>query len=111
VRPHAGLGALTDAGAPAGATHIRAREPGGEDRDPLDLGPVNGGDVAEVGHARVAVGEHLGRGRVVVGDPREVEVPAGEAEGVFEAAVPGAERAHRRDVTRVHQRLLVSRDV
>jgi hypothetical protein len=80
-------------GTPAttGGTEWLARVSGREDVDRFDRRPVDGGDVAEVGHVRVVVGQHLGGGRVVVGDPCEVEPPSGEAEAHFGTGVPGTQ--------------------
>ena len=45
------------------------RVPAGDDVDARDGRPVDGGDVAQVGGVRVAVGEHFARALVDVGHP------------------------------------------
>lgn len=55
----------------AGIADVGAREPGAEQRDPFDLLPVDGSDVAEVWHGRMTVGEQLHRRRMVIRYPGE----------------------------------------
>jgi hypothetical protein len=57
-----------------------------------DGGPVGDGDVAEVGHVGVVVGEDRGGARVGVGDPCEVSAEY-LLYGHVEAAVSGAQAA------------------
>lgn len=61
------LGAFAPTCEREGLARISARD----DVHRLDSGPVDGGDVAEVGHVGVAVGEHFGRAGGGVGDPCE----------------------------------------
>jgi hypothetical protein len=61
VRPEAGAGVGTHPGPLAGGADVLAREAPAEHVDRLDLRPVHGGDVAEVGSVGVAVSEHLAR--------------------------------------------------
>lgn len=55
-----------DAGLLAGIADVGAREARADQVDTLNLIPVDGGDVTEVQHVRVTVGEQLYSGRVVV---------------------------------------------
>src|SRR5439155_23130520 len=70
-----------------------AREASGGDVNWLNSGPVDGGDVAVVGHVRVAVSEHPRGGRVVVGDPGQFDRPSGSAQAELDSAVAGAQGA------------------
>lgn len=74
----------------AGGAERLARVAAHEHVDGLDLGPVSGGEVADVGYAGVAVGEDSVGAVVGVGDPCE-----GAAERVLyghvQAAVAGAQ--------------------
>jgi hypothetical protein len=103
VQPQAGAGAVREPGAEAGQADVLAGEPGGEDVDGLDLGEVDGGEVAVVGDRRPVVGEDAGGvlvlvlaavlvRRLVLGVPGD-----GAAEhplyGDVESAVAGAQGA------------------
>lgn len=81
-----------DPGAAAGVTDVLAGEPGGEDVDRRDGGPVHGRDVSEVGDVRPVVGEDRGGAGVGVGDPGQFHVQHG-GDGHAEAFVAGAEGA------------------
>jgi len=69
LRPQAAAGVGADTGSLAGGGHVLAREPARQHVHRLDGRPVHGGDVAEVGHVGVAVGEDLAGARVDVGHP------------------------------------------
>ena len=71
--------------ASASLTERLTRVPAREDVDARDGRPVNGGNVAQVGGVRVAVGEHLAGALVDVGHP----YGAG-AEHMFGSAVESA---------------------
>jgi len=88
VVPQAGAGAAADAGAATSEGHVLAGKPTSQHVDGFDPGPVGGGDVTEVRHVRVVVGEDPGRGRVYLAVPGD---PAAEdlADGHVEAAVAG----------------------
>jgi hypothetical protein len=57
VPPQSGAGAIREASALAGEADVLAGESGGQDVDGLDLGEVDGGDVAQVGDIGMVVGE------------------------------------------------------
>nr|WP_264159348.1 hypothetical protein [Actinomadura rudentiformis] len=57
--------------------------------DRRDRRPVHGGDVPEVGHARVVVGQDRGGTGIGVGDPYRLDVQDGGDRHV-QAAVAGA---------------------
>ena len=67
---------------PAGLAERLARVSARDDVDARDGRPVNGGNVAQVGGVRVAVGEHLARALVDVGHPH-----GAGAEHLFGSAV------------------------
>src|SRR5690606_1765961 len=95
MTPQAGAGpplAVTDESlASPGVGYVLAGEPAGDDVHGLDLGPVGGGDVSEVGHLGPVVGEDLRRVRV------ELAVPGdGSADGLLDAHVEAAVATEQR---------------
>jgi hypothetical protein len=89
-QPAAGVG--PDAAALAGSGHVLTRETAGQHVHGLDGGPVDGGDVAEVGHVGVAVGEDLAGAGVDLGVPGDGATEDG-LDALLEAAVAGEETA------------------
>ena len=86
--PQPGAGAVFDACPAPGRRHVLAGEPAAQDVDGRDFGPVDRGDVAEVGHAGPAVRQHLRCGFV------DLAMPDGGAaehllDGHVQAARPG----------------------
>jgi hypothetical protein len=77
---------------------ILAGEPGGEDVDRRDRGPVDGADVAEVGDAAEAVGQDGAGVPVDLGVPGELSTENG-LDGDVEAAVAGAQGSDARALT------------
>jgi hypothetical protein len=75
----------------AGTAHGRAGEPRAHNVHGVNVGPVDRGDVAQVGDVRVVVGEHFGRPLVVLGVPGDVG-PEDVGDAHLEAPVAGAER-------------------
>ena len=71
--------------ASASLTERLTRVPARDDVNARHGRPVDGGDVAQVGGVRVAVGEHLARALVDVGHPR-----GAGAEHLFGGAVESA---------------------
>ena len=71
--------------ASASLTERLTRVPARDDVNARDGPPVNGGDVAQVGRVRVAVGEHLAGALVDVGHPH-----GAGAEHLFGSAVEPA---------------------
>jgi hypothetical protein len=57
--------------------NVLAGEPAAQDIYALDLGPVHGGEVTEVGHVRVSLLEQEGHVRVVVGHPGQLRAHDG----------------------------------
>jgi hypothetical protein len=90
VRPQAAAGVGADAGALAVGGHVLAGEPAAQHVHGLDGGPVHGGDVTEVGHVGVAVGEDLAGARVDLGHPRDLTAEDGLDAGA-KAAIAGEE--------------------
>jgi hypothetical protein len=88
--PEATAGPFSDAGSEAGVADVLTGEPGAQRVDRLDVAPLDGTDVAEVGDAETGFA-HRGGGGVVLRDPAEVA-----ADRQVEAAVAGAERTDRR---------------
>ena len=81
--------------ASASLTERLARVAGRDDVDAEDGRPVDGGDVAEVGGVRVAVGEHLARALVDVGHPHGAGAEH-FLDGTVEPAVNSPRTATRR---------------
>jgi hypothetical protein len=90
--PQSGAGAGAEALAGASVGHVLAGEPAGEDVHGFDLGPVDGGDVAEVGDVGVAVGEDPARPGVDLGHPCGAAAEDGLG-AELKASVPGEECA------------------
>ena len=92
MKPEATAGPFGDAAAEAGGADVLAGKPAGEDVDRLDVGPVDGGDVAEVGDAGPVLLEHLGGVGVELGVPDGVSA-VDLLDGEVEPAVAGEQRA------------------
>jgi hypothetical protein len=90
--PQPGAGAGAEALAGAGVGHVLAGKPSRKDVHGLDLGPVDGGDVAEVGDVGVAVSEDPARPRVDFGHPCGRAAEDG-LRADLKPAVPGEECA------------------
>jgi hypothetical protein len=90
--PEVGAGAFGHAGAASGVGEVLAGGAAGEDVDGLDLGPVDGGDVADVGDAGETVLEDLEGALVDLAVPGEVGVDD-LLDAHAEAAVAGEELA------------------
>lgn len=91
VFPQARTGARLESGAASCVANVLAWETTGEHVDGFDVGPVHGGDVAEVGHVWPVVGEHRARGWVDFAEPRGVAAEDGSG-GHVEAAVSSEQR-------------------
>jgi hypothetical protein len=99
LRPQPGAGFRADPAALTGGGHVLAREAAREHVYGLDGGPVDGGRVAVVGDAGVAVGEDLAGAGVDLGVPGDSAAEDG-LHAPLEAAV-AAEQAP--DPWRIHQ--------
>jgi hypothetical protein len=95
LRPQPAAGVGPDAAALAGGGHVLAREPTRQHVHGLDGGPVHGGDVAEVGHVGVAVGEDLAGAGVDLGVPGDGAAEDG-LDALLEAAVAAEQGADAR---------------
>lgn len=85
------------AGASPAVADVLAGKPAGEHVHRLDGGPVDGGEVAVVRHARPPVRQHSGRGGAVVGEPHRTRTED-LFDGDVQAAVPGEQRTDREPV-------------
>jgi len=90
MKPQATPVAFAQPGPPAGARDVLARKTSSQHVDRLDLGPVNGGDVAQVRHQREAMSQDLRRSLIDVGDPCELAAEHFSHRGI-ESPVAGAE--------------------
>jgi hypothetical protein len=77
---------------------VLAREPGGQDIDRLDAGPVDLPQIAEVRHVRQPGRQHLRDVRIGVGAPRDPAAAEGCQHAQVEAPVAGTYRAEGRFV-------------
>jgi hypothetical protein len=90
--PEATAVPFLDAFAAAGVTEVLAGEPGADEVDACGVLPADGGDVAEVRHARVAMCEDLGRVGVEFGVPGDLTAEH-LLHGHVKTAIAGAHRA------------------
>ena len=92
--------ALLDTHAPPGGGDVLAGEPGGEHVDRLHCGPVDGADVAEVGHTGQPGGEDLSDVRVGVGDPGDASAAERGQHTEVQSEIAGTHRPDDRSRAR-----------